>query len=105
MAAPPRPAADQHAWHLYIVRVQERFGTTRDHLVELLAAAGIGTSVHFIPVHHQPYFQRLLGPTECSSLPVADAVFPTLLSLPMHPGLTDPDIARVADTLAALASR
>ena len=101
----PGPRADRHAWHLYIVRVREGFGRSRDDLVDALAAAGIGTSVHFIPVHHQPYFRRLLGPTEASSTPVADAVFPTLLSLPMHPGLTDPDIARVADTLAALTAR
>jgi dTDP-4-amino-4,6-dideoxygalactose transaminase len=102
---PPRPPADQHAWHLYIVRVRDGFGSSRDDVVESLAAAGIGTSVHFIPVHHQPYFRRLLGPTECDSVPVADAVFPTLLSLPMHPGLSDPEIDRVAETLAALAAR
>ena len=101
---PPRPTADQHAWHLYIVRVRDEFGTSRDEGVELLAEAGIGTSVHFIPVHHQPYFKRLLGPSECGRVPVADAVFPTLLSLPMHPGLSDPDVARVCQTLATLAA-
>ena len=102
---PPRPATDEHAWHLYIVRVRRDFGMARDEVIDSLARAGIGTSVHFIPVHHQPYFQRLLGPTECASVPVADAVFPTLLSLPLHPGLSDHDTARVCDTLASLAAR
>jgi len=102
---PPRPPDDLHAWHLYIVRVHDYFATRRDEVVEALADAGIGTSVHFIPVHHQPYFRELLGPDECASLPVADAVFPQLLSLPLHPGLTDPDVERVCEALAALAAR
>jgi perosamine synthetase len=102
---PPRPLDDLHAWHLYIVRVHGEFGTPRDAVVEELADAGIGTSVHFIPVHHQPYFRRLLGPDECDNLPVADAVFPRLLSLPLHPRLSSSDIERVCEALAALAAR
>jgi dTDP-4-amino-4,6-dideoxygalactose transaminase len=100
---PPRPLDDLHAWHLYIVRVGAEYGTPRDEVVDALAAAGIGTSVHFIPVHHQPYFRDLLGPDECDSLPVADAIFPQLLSLPLHPGLSDADIEQVCEALAVLA--
>jgi dTDP-4-amino-4,6-dideoxygalactose transaminase len=102
---PPRPEADLHAWHLYVVRVHGEFGVPRDEVVEALAAAGIGTSVHFIPVHHQPYFRQLLGPEECASVPLADAVFPQLLSLPMHPGLFDRDVERVCEALVALGRR
>ena len=102
---PPRPLGDLHAWHLYIVRVHSEFGTHRDDVVDALADAGIGTSVHFTPVHHQPYFRDLLGPDECSRLPVADAVFPQLLSLPMHPGLSDTDIGQVCEALVDLAGR
>ena len=102
---PPRPLHDRHAWHLYIVRVLDDFGTPRDSVIEALSDAGVGTSVHFIPVHHQPYFRELLGPDECDHLPAADALFPQLLSLPLHPGLTDPDIERVCEALAAVAPR
>ena len=102
---PPRPLDDLHAWHLYIVRVHGEFGMHRDAVVEELADAGIGASVHFIPVHHQPYFRELLGPDECDHLPVADAMFPRLLSLPLHPGLTDSDVERVCEALAGLAAR
>ena len=103
---PPRPAAGgSHAWHLYIVRIRPGFGLHRDVVSDRLAEAGVGTSVHFIPVHHQPYFQRLLGAEECARMPAADALFPQLLSLPMHPGLTDADIDRVCATLAALPNR
>ena len=99
---PPRPLDDLHAWHLYIVRVSAEFGTPRDDVVDALSAAGIGTSVHFIPVHHQPYFRDLLGADECASMPVADAVFPQLLSLPLHPGLSDQDVEQVCEALAGL---
>jgi len=102
---PPRPLDDLHAWHLYIVRVHGEFGIHRDAVVEELADAGIGASVHFIPVHHQPYFRDMLGPDECDHLPVADAMFPRLLSLPLHPGLTDSDVERVCEALAGLAAR
>ena len=102
---PPRPAADAHAWHLYIVRIDHRpFGIDRDTAAERLAEAGIGTSVHFIPVHHLPYFRNLLGLEACGELSAADQIFPRLLSLPMFPGLTDSDVDRVCEALAGLAA-
>ncbi len=101
---PPRPQSDKHAWHLYVVQIDRRaFGLDRDMVAERLADAGIGTSVHFIPVHHMPYFRAQLGPEACGELPAADGIFPRLLSLPMHPGLTDSDVDRVCEVLAGLA--
>jgi perosamine synthetase len=99
---PPRPEAGGHAWHLYIVRIGPEYGVSRDRVVGALAERGIGTSVHFIPVHHLGYFRRLLGPETCDRLPVADRVFPGLLSLPFHPGLRDRDIERVCNALGDL---
>ena len=94
-----------HAWHLYIVRVHRRaFGMDRDTVSERLAEAGIGTSVHFIPVHQLPYFRNLLGWDACSELPAADQIFPQLLSLPLYPGLSDSDVDRVCEALAGLAA-
>jgi perosamine synthetase len=105
LALPPRPAADAHAWHLYIVRIDHRaFGMDRDTVSRRLAEAGIGTSVHFIPVHHLPYFRNLLGMEACGELATADRIFPQLLSLPMHQGLTDSDVDRVCEALAGLAA-
>jgi perosamine synthetase len=101
---PPRPLEDRHAWHLYIVRIHDEFGMHRDAVVDALADLGIGTSVHFIPAHHQPYFRQLLGARECEGLPVADAVFPRLLSLPLHPGLTNSEVEQVCEALRALAN-
>jgi len=105
LACPPRPAADTHAWHLYLARIDHRaFGMDRDTVSTRLADAGIGTSVHFIPVHHLPYFRDLVGLEACGELTAADRIFPQLLSLPMYPGLTDSDVDRVCEALAGLAA-
>jgi perosamine synthetase len=105
LALPPRPVGGTHAWHLYIARIDHRaFGMDRDTVSDRLADAGIGTSVHFIPVHHLPHFRDLIGLEACSELSAADRVFPQLLSLPMHPGLTDSDVDRVCGALADLAA-
>jgi perosamine synthetase len=101
---PARPAAGTHAWHLYQVRLTERFGTTRDAAIGALSDRGIGSSVHFIPVHHLPYFRDLLGPAECGAVPVTDVMAGQLLSLPLHPGLHDAEVDAVASALSRIAA-
>ena len=100
---PLEPADGRHAWHLYAVRVlEDRYGLSRDQLSELLAARRIGTSVHFLPLHRMPYFRRTaLCPA--GGFPGADALYPGLLSLPMHPALTERQVDTVCRALAELA--
>jgi perosamine synthetase len=98
---PPRPAHGLHAWHLYIVRVNREYGRTRNALAVDLTARGIGTSVHFIPVHRFRYFRRLLG-DQAYRLPVTERIADRLLSLPMHPHLTDNDVDYVCAQISAL---
>ena len=99
LTLPPRPTRGRHAWHLYIVRVGREFGISRDELIPHLARRGIGTSVHFIPVHRFGYFRSLLGEQD---LPVADRLADELLSLPLYPHLSEIDIDYVcAQILAA----
>ena len=62
-----------------------------------LSAAGIGTQVHYFPVHLQPYYQRLYGPL---TLPGADAYYARCLSLPLFPAMSDADVDRVVAALA-----
>src|SRR5262249_14952780 len=53
-----------HSWHLYILRLQPNLlGIGRDAFIEELKAAGIGTSVHFIPLHLHPYYASRYGYT------------------------------------------
>jgi dTDP-4-amino-4,6-dideoxygalactose transaminase len=102
LALPQRPAHGQHAWHLYQVRVTATCAVPRDQVIQSLAQQGIGTSVHFIPVHQLSAYRRILGPDECRSVPVTDQVAGELISLPMYPGLSGAEIERVADALLAI---
>jgi dTDP-4-amino-4,6-dideoxygalactose transaminase len=91
---PERP--DGHSYHLYQIRIGRR-----DEVIERLTAAGIGTSVHFIPVHHFRGYADLLGEAERSSVPTTDRLAEELLSLPLYPGLSDYQLDRVATELIA----
>jgi dTDP-4-amino-4,6-dideoxygalactose transaminase len=101
----PDDAPDgSHAWHLYVIRLQlERLSIDRAAVVSALTEAGIGTSVHFIPLHLHPYYRRTLG-TSPSDHPVATAEYQRVISLPIWPGMADDDVARVVDALEAVLS-
>jgi dTDP-4-amino-4,6-dideoxygalactose transaminase len=98
----PRPQQGRHAWHLYVVRVGPEHGLGRDALITELAERGIDCSVHFIPLHHQPWFQRRWGDALAHGFPGADAVFPEIVSLPLYPSLADGDVDRVCEAIAEL---
>ena len=104
LGLPARPAGGRHAWHLYQVRVTSACGISRDAVIDALTSRGIGTSVHFIPVHQLSAYGRILGPEECRSVPVTDQVGQEVLSLPMYPALTDADVTRVAEALREVVS-
>ncbi|HEU5478225.1 MAG TPA: DegT/DnrJ/EryC1/StrS family aminotransferase, partial [Candidatus Tumulicola sp.] len=88
-----------HAWHLYVVRLRpELLEIGRDRFIEELRACGIGTSVHFIPVHHHPYYREAYGWAP-GDFPRADAAFETMLSLPLYTRMTAETVERVADAV------
>jgi UDP-4-amino-4,6-dideoxy-N-acetyl-beta-L-altrosamine transaminase len=92
-----------HGWHLYAVLVDfTALGTTRRRFMAALRGYGIGTQVHYLPVHRQPYYIRRYGEI---ALPGADAYYARCLSIPFFPALGDDDVARVADVLTNLVAR
>jgi dTDP-4-amino-4,6-dideoxygalactose transaminase len=95
---PQTPVRGRHAWHLYVVRVTSDFQMRRDELIAELSLRGIGTSVHFIPLHHMHRF-RDAALYAAEGLMGAEAIFPQLLSLPMHQGLTDDEVDLVATAI------
>jgi len=98
LALPARHSG--HAMHLYQVRVPRR-----DDVAARLAELGIGTSVHFIPVHRLSGYADLLGPGELAAVPVTDRIADELLSLPLYPGLADEAVDAVAGTLTELVTQ
>ena len=88
-----------HAWHLYIIRLAlERLKADRGQVIEGLRALGIGTSVHFIPLHLHPYYRRRWGYAG-GDFPVATREYERVVSLPIWPGMTTDDVDRVAGGL------
>jgi perosamine synthetase len=90
----------RHAYHLYVVRLSERVDRAEAFIKH--REAGIGVNVHYIPVHLHPYYQKHLG-TAPGLCPVAEAAYERILSLPMHPGLTDVDVDRIVGETARVA--
>jgi len=96
---PPNPAHVVHAWHLYILRLRlERLTLTRNVFIQALTEAQIGTSVHFIPLHIQPFFRDTYH-LAAGDFPVALDAYQRAVSLPIYPGMTDED---VDDVIAAV---
>ncbi len=93
----------EHAWHLYVLRLRlDALRIGRDRFIEELTARNIGTSVHFIPVHLHPYYRDKYGYAP-EALPVAYGNYLRLLSLPLHPGLSDRDIDDVIEAVLDVA--
>lgn len=89
----------RHAYHLFVVRIDfEETGVSRATVMNRLRKNGIGTQVHYIPVHLQPYYRFACGLSE-GSLPGADKYYESALSLPMYPCLDYHDIERVVSEL------
>jgi dTDP-4-amino-4,6-dideoxygalactose transaminase len=89
----------QHAWHLYVLRLNlAQLLVDRNQFIDEMKARNIGTSVHFIPVHIQPYYRTKYGWHE-ESFPIAYHEYLREVSLPLHSGLTD---NAVTDVIAAV---
>ncbi len=101
LVLPPRPpAGDRHAWHLYVVRLADAAPLARDALVERLFAAGIGVSVHYIPLHLHPYWRDryALRPQD---FPHSQHAYERMLTLPLYTRMSDADVERVLRALRA----
>jgi dTDP-4-amino-4,6-dideoxygalactose transaminase len=95
----------QHAWHLYMLRLgPDRWSIDRAQFIEQLRVANIGASVHFIPLHMQPYYRDLYG-FAADDFPVARAEFQREVSLPIYSKMTDDDVTSVIDAIHAIAAR
>jgi perosamine synthetase len=94
-----RPGVE-HAWHLYVVRVPDP--RRRRPFFERLHELGIRVQVHYIPVHHHPYYQHL--GYERSICPVAEDFSARAVSLPLFPLMDDNDVARSIEAVRRAAA-
>jgi UDP-4-amino-4,6-dideoxy-N-acetyl-beta-L-altrosamine transaminase len=84
------------AWHLYVARIDfEAAAISRGDLMRALSKDGIGTQVHYFPVHRQPYYAKRYD----AKLPGADRYYANALSLPLSAAMVESDTERVVDAL------
>lgn len=89
--------------HLYVARFDfPAIGKTRAEVMAELLAKGIGTQVHYIPVHLQPWYREQFGTAE-GDCPVAEAYYARALSLPLYPAMEDTDVETVVAAVVGLA--
>lgn len=99
----PYVTADvKNSRHLYPIRLKlEHLTISRDEFIEKLMEMGIATSVHFIPLHLQPFFKKNFGYKK-GDLPVTEDVFERIISLPLYPGMRKKDVVEVATAVQTL---
>jgi len=99
---PPKAGeSDVHAWHLYIIRLKPEVAVSRDRFIELMAEKGIGCSVHFIPLHLQPYWRDTynLKPQDFPNALSVLSVYEKAVSLPLYTKMTEKDQKRVVEAV------
>ena len=89
----------QHAWHLYVIQLNlDQLTIDRHQFIETLKEQGIGTSVHFIPLHLHRYYRDSFGSTP-DDFPMATEIYQRIISLPIYPKMTESQIARVVEAV------
>ena len=84
---------NESSWHLFIIKIGNR-----DELHQKLKEKGISTSVHFIPIHRQPYYKNIFS-FDNEKYPVANLVFEQSLSLPIYPGLGESEVEYIIENV------
>jgi dTDP-4-amino-4,6-dideoxygalactose transaminase len=93
----------QHAWHLFVVLVDPaKLRIHRDRVIEELRERGVGTAVHFIPLHLHRYYQENWG-YRPGDFPVAEEYFDRCISLPIYPDMTEEETNQVIEALGEIA--
>ena len=92
---PPQAApGDRHSWHLYVLRLAATAPVSRDEFIQAMSDRGIGTSVHFIPLHVQPYWSKRYNLTP-AHFPEAMRAYERVVSLPLYTRMNNADQERV----------
>jgi perosamine synthetase len=101
----PNPVSDgRSAWHLYVAQIDfSGIGKSRAKVMKELQEQGVGTQVHYIPVHLQTYYRDKYG-YGLGKCPHAEAFYKHCLSLPLFPSMTDADIAQAVEAVREVVS-
>ena len=99
---PYRNSEQVSCFHLYVLQIDfEAIGTTRNDFMKKLADKGIGTQVHYIPVHTQPYYKTHYN-YKIGDYPIAEHYYERALSLPLYPALSDDEVRYIIKTITEM---
>ena len=87
-----------HVWHLFPIRIRSEAPICRDDVIALLSERGIGSSVHYRPLHHMTYWRRQPCDPQ-GGFPVADRYFDGAITLPLFPGMREIEAREVIAVL------
>ena len=88
-----------HSWHLYVIRLNlQQLQIDRNKFIDELRRKGIGTSVHFIPLHIHPYYRETYG-YQPDDFPVTYETYKRIISLPIYAKMSDGDVERVVEAV------
>ena len=90
-----------HAWHLFSIVLKENSPVPRNQFIELMADRGIGTSVHFKPLHRMTYYRERYG-LKADHYPNAERIWKGCVSLPLYPSLTEDDLATICSAVTEI---
>jgi perosamine synthetase len=97
LITPNRMPDTTHVYHQYVVRITPDFPMKRAEFITYLADCGIGTAVHYpIPIHQQPVYLEQDPSVSC---PIAEQLCDEVLSLPVHPNVTEPMLEKICTTI------
>ncbi len=97
------PDGEGNSWHLYLMRiVPEKLKISREEFAKKMQAAGLGISVHFIPVFHFTYWKELYPDFTAENFPNAERQYNTTISIPLFPDMTDEQAQLVIDTVTRI---
>lgn len=88
----------QHSWHLFVIRILDSAPIKRDGFIDRMAELGVGTSVHFIPLHQHPYWSDTYE-LDSRQYPVAERAFKQVVSLPIFSSMSDVLVERVIEAV------
>lgn len=95
---PHAPPGDLHAWHLYVIQLADSAAVARDLFIERMFEQGIGCSVHYIPLHLQPYWRDTYELTP-EMFPISQHIYERTVSLPLYTRMTEADVQRVVSAV------
>jgi perosamine synthetase len=88
-----------HSWHLFAIRLQlDQLKIDRAQFITELQQRGIGTSVHWLPLHMHPYYREMYG-YKPQDLPVASSLYPEIITLPIYPDMTGEEVNYVCRSI------